>query len=77
MILGHLGGMSIIFNKKVLSSKFQEVSRPGSFDAGKLETRPFFFLDFKGTAHKAIFSGLRIKEVVLSNQSDLPAFFSL
>jgi hypothetical protein len=36
----------------------------------KLETRPFFFLNFKGTPsqeqHKTIFSGLKIKKMALS-----------
>jgi hypothetical protein len=36
----------------------------------KLEARPFFFLNFKGTPskeeHKTIFSGLKINEMALS-----------
>jgi hypothetical protein len=38
--------------------------------AGKLEVRPFFFLNFKGTPsqkeHKTIFSGLKISTMALS-----------
>jgi hypothetical protein len=49
--------------------------------AGKLEARPFFFLNFKGTKsqedNKTIFSGLKICKMALSNQIDFPAFFSL
>jgi hypothetical protein len=46
-----------------------------------MEARPFFFLNFKGTSsqeeHKTIFSGLKINEKALSDQSDFPAFFRL
>jgi hypothetical protein len=47
----------------------------------KLEARLFFLLNFKGTPsqeeQKAIFSGLMIFKLALSNQIDFPAFFSL
>jgi hypothetical protein len=49
--------------------------------AGKLEARPFFFLNFKGTPsqeeQKTIFSGLTICRMALSDQSDFPAIFHL
>jgi hypothetical protein len=49
--------------------------------AGKLEARPFFFLNFKGTSsqeeHKTIFSGITICTMALSDQSDFPAIFRL
>ncbi len=49
--------------------------------AGKLEARPFFFLNFKRTPsqeeHKTIFSGLTICKMALSDQSDFPAIFRL
>jgi hypothetical protein len=49
--------------------------------AGKLETRPFFFLNFKSTPsqeeHKTIFSDLTICKMALSNQSDFPSIFRL
>jgi hypothetical protein len=49
--------------------------------AGKLEARPFFFLNFKGTPsqekHKTIFSSLMICKMALSDQSDFPAIFRL
>jgi hypothetical protein len=42
--------------------------------AGKLEARPFFFSNFKGTPsqeeHKTNFSGLKISKMALSGQSD-------
>jgi hypothetical protein len=47
--------------------------------AGKLEARPFFFLNFKGTPsqeeQKTIFSGLTICKMALSDQSDFLAIF--
>jgi hypothetical protein len=49
--------------------------------AGKLEARPFFFLNFKETPskeeHKTIFSGLKICKMALSDLSDFPAIFRL
>jgi hypothetical protein len=49
--------------------------------AGKLEARPFFFLNFKGTTsqeeHKTIFSGLTICKIAFSDQSDFLAMFRL
>jgi hypothetical protein len=49
--------------------------------AGKLEARPFFFLNFKGTPsqeeNKTSFGSLKIFKLALSNQIDFPAFFSL
>jgi hypothetical protein len=46
--------------------------------AGKLEARPFFFLNLKGTPsqeeHKTIFSSLKICKMDLSNQIDFLAF---
>jgi hypothetical protein len=49
--------------------------------AGTLEARPFFFLNFKGTpsqeGHETFFSGLKINEMALSDQSDFLAFFHL
>jgi hypothetical protein len=49
--------------------------------ADKLEARPFFFLNFKGTPsqeeHKNIFSGLTICKMAHSDQSDFPAIFRL
>jgi hypothetical protein len=49
--------------------------------AGELEACLFFFLNFKGTSsqeeHKTIFSGLKIYEMALSGQIDVPAFFLL
>ncbi len=48
--------------------------------AGKLETHPFFFSNFKETPsqkeHKTIFSGLKISKMALSGQSDAMALFS-
>jgi hypothetical protein len=48
--------------------------------AGKLEARPFFFSNFKGTPsqkeHKTIFSGLKISKMALSGQSDVTVLFS-
>jgi hypothetical protein len=48
--------------------------------AGKLEVRPLFFSNFKGTPsqkrHKTIFSGLKISKMALSGQSDATALFS-
>jgi hypothetical protein len=48
---------------------------------GTLEARPIFFLNFKEIPsleeHKTIFSGLKINQMALSNQSDIPAFFRL
>jgi hypothetical protein len=48
---------------------------------GKLEARPFFFWNFRGTlsqeGNKAIFSGLNICMMALSNQIDFPEFFHL
>jgi hypothetical protein len=48
--------------------------------AGKLEARPFFFLNFKGTPsqqeHKTIFNGLKINKMALSGQIDATALFS-
>jgi hypothetical protein len=48
--------------------------------AGKLEARPFFFSNFKGTPsqeeHKTIFSGLKINKMALSGQSEGTALFS-
>ena len=47
--------------------------------AGKLEARPFFFSNFKGTPsqveHKTNFSGLKISKMALSGQSDGTALF--
>ncbi len=47
---------------------------------GKLEARPFFFLNFKGTSSqkepKTIFSGLKISKMALFGQSDATALFS-
>ncbi len=47
--------------------------------AGKLEIRPFFFLNFKGTPsqeeHKTIFSSLKTIMMALSGQSDATALF--
>jgi len=38
----------------------------------------FYFKDkVSREKHKTIYSGLRISEMALSNQSDLPAFFSM
>jgi hypothetical protein len=49
--------------------------------AGKLEARPFFFLNFKGTPsqeeHRTILSGLMICKMALTDQSDFPAVFRL
>ncbi len=46
---------------------------------GKLEVRPFFFLNFKGIPsqkeHKTIFSGLKIIKMALSGQSDATVLF--
>ncbi len=46
--------------------------------AGKLKTRPFFFLNIKGTPsqeeQKTIFSVLKICKMALSKQIDFPAF---
>jgi hypothetical protein len=43
------------------------------FRADKLEARPFFFSNFKGTPsqkeNKTIFSGLKISKMALSGQS--------
>jgi hypothetical protein len=48
--------------------------------AGKLEARPFFFSNFKGTPsqkeHKTIFSSLKISKMALSGQSDVTVLFS-
>ncbi len=48
--------------------------------AGKLEARPFFFSNFKGTPsqeeHKTIFSGLKINKMAFTGQSDATALFS-
>ncbi len=48
--------------------------------AGKLEARPFFFSNFKGTRsqeeHKTNFSGLKISKMGLSGKSDAMALFS-
>jgi hypothetical protein len=48
--------------------------------AGKLEVRPFFSSNFKGTPsqkeHKTIFSSLKISKMALSGQSDATALFS-
>jgi hypothetical protein len=48
---------------------------------GKLEARPFFFLNFKETPsqeeHKTIFSGLKICKMALCNQIDFLAFLRL
>jgi hypothetical protein len=45
--------------------------------AGKLEARPFFFLNFKGTPsqeeQKTIFGGLTICKMALTGQIDSPA----
>ncbi len=49
--------------------------------AGKLEARPFFLFNFKGTPsqeeQKTIFSGSTICKMALSNQSDFSAIFRL
>ncbi len=48
--------------------------------AGKLEARPFFFSNFKGTTsqeeHKTIFSVLKNNKMAFSGQSDAMALFS-
>jgi hypothetical protein len=48
--------------------------------ADKLEARPFFFSNFKGTPsqeeHKTIFSSLKINKIALSGQSGATALFS-
>ncbi len=48
--------------------------------AGKLEARPFFFSNCKGTTsqeeRKTNFSGLKISKMALSGQSDTTALFS-
>ncbi len=48
--------------------------------SGKLEARPFFFSNFKGTPsqeeHKIIFRGLMNNKMALSGKSDATALFS-
>jgi hypothetical protein len=64
-----------------LSSEFYSRNYAQIIRAGKLEARPFFFLNFKGTPsqeeQKTIFSGLMICKIALSDQSDFPAIFRL
>jgi hypothetical protein len=49
--------------------------------ASKLEARPFFFLNLKGTPsqeeHKTICNGWKICKTALSDQIDFPVFFHL
>ncbi len=77
--------LQLSLNRALLKSIVQRILRGvknklKKICAGKLEARPFFFLNFKGTPsqekQKTIFSGLMIFKVALSNQIDFPAFFT-